>query len=367
MESMVMTRLPDASFWRDKRVFLTGHTGFKGAWLTLWLKRLGAEVHGYALKPPSVPSLFEVAHVTVDLTTDVRADLRDAGSVADAIAKVRPHIIFHLAAQSLVRPSYVDPLGTFAINVMGTAHVLEAARHCTSVHAVVVVTTDKCYENREWVHPYRENDPLGGHDPYSASKACCELVAACWRTSFSGAADASALRVATARAGNVIGVGDWAAERLLPDCFRAFAHSEPVRLRYPHAIRPWQHVLEPLLGYLQLAESLFGEGGEDYAQGWNFGPNPDSDASVGHVACEAARLWGETARVEFDAAPLAMHEAGMLRLDSTLARVQLDWRPRWSLDRALSETVRGYRTYAEGGDLRALVLDQVEAYSSDSD
>lgn len=361
-----MARLPDAAFWRGKRVFLTGHTGFKGAWLALWLKQLGAEVYGYALMPPSSPSLFEVARVAVDLTTDMRADLRDEGSVAGAVAQARPDIIFHLAAQSLVRPSYDDPLGTFAVNVMGTAHLLEAARHCAEVRAVVVVTTDKCYENREWVHPYRENDRLGGHDPYSASKACTELVASCWRSSFFGAPDPCALRIATVRAGNVIGAGDWAVDRLLPDCFRAFTRGEPVRLRYPHAVRPWQHVLEPLSGYLQLAESLVGAEGKNFAQAWNFGPEPDSDASVGYVACEMARQWGGAARVELEPVPEAPHEAGLLRLDSTKARVQLGWRPRWSLDRALLETVRGYRTYAEGGDLRTLVLDQINTYGLES-
>lgn len=366
MEGLVMARLPDAAFWRGKRVFLTGHTGFKGAWLALWLKHLGAEVHGYALAPPSLPNLFEVVHVAADLITDVRGDLRDADGVADAVAKVRPDVIFHLAAQSLVRPSYADPLGTFAVNAMGTAHVLEAARHCPAVRAVVVVTTDKCYENREWVYPYRENDRLGGHDPYSASKACAELVADCWRRSFFKAAGVNALRIATVRAGNVIGAGDWAVDRLLPDCFRAFACSESVKLRCPHAVRPWQHVLEPLSGYLQLAESLVGAGGEDFSRSWNFGPDPDSDASVGHVASEAARLWGETARVEFDVALMADHEAGVLRLDSTMARVQLGWRPRWPLARALFETVRGYKVYAEGGDLRALVLGQIDTYSSES-
>lgn len=362
-----MARNPNASFWRGKRVFLTGHTGFKGAWLALWLKRLGADVYGFSLEPPSLPNMFDMARVHDDMVADVRADLRDGTQVAAAIADATPHIVLHLAAQSLVRPSYDDPLGTFATNVMGTAHVLESARRCPSVRAVVTVTTDKCYENREWLYPYREIDRLGGHDPYSASKACVELVAACWRQSFPGVEGMSAPRIATARAGNVIGAGDWANDRLLPDCFRAFSRGEPVRLRYPHAVRPWQHVLEPLAGYLMLAESLCSENGSDFAQAWNFGPDTESDASVGKVAQDVAAFWGQGAQVEVESSSKNPHEAGLLRLDSTLARLRLDWRPRWPLARALSETVNGYKLHAEGGDLRALALAQIDAYLASDD
>lgn len=367
LEGVVMVRNPDAKFWRDKRVFLTGHTGFKGAWLALWLKKLGAEVYGFSLEPPSSPNLFDLARVQNDMVADVRADLRDSGLVATALTDANPHIVLHLAAQSLVRPSYDDPLGTFATNVMGTAHVLEAARRCASVRAVVIVTTDKCYENQEWVYPYREVDRLGGHDPYSASKACAELVTACWRQSFPGMDGMSAPHIASARAGNVIGAGDWANDRLLPDCSRAFSQGNPVRLRYPHAVRPWQHVLEPLAGYLLLAESLCSEKGSDFAQAWNFGPDANSDAPVGKVAQDVAAFWGQGARVEIENSPKNPHEAGLLRLDSTLARLRLEWRPRWPLARALSETVSGYKLHAEGGDLRALVLAQIDAYLATSD
>jgi CDP-glucose 4,6-dehydratase len=321
---------------------------------------MGAIVQGYALAPPSTPNLFELGGVAQDFERDVRGDLRDASKVAAALAESRPDVVLHLAAHSLVRPSYADPLGAFATNVLGTAHVLEAARACPSVRSVVVVTTDKCYENREWLYPYRETDALGGHDPYSASKACAELVAACWRSSFFNKPGTVA-HVATARAGNVIGAGDWAVDRLVPDCFRAFARGEPIRLRHPDAVRPWQHVLEPLSGYLVLAEDLFRHG-ERVAEGWNFGPDQRSDASVADVARTVARLWGDGARVEIEAAVPAVREAGLLRLDSTRARVRLGWTPRWSLERALTETVRGYKTYAAGMDLRALVVQQIDAY-----
>lgn len=366
VEGMVALRQPAPEFWNGKSVFLTGHTGFKGAWLAMWLKRLGADVHGFALEPPSSPNLFELAHVRGDLETDVRGDLRDSRAVAAALSNARPDVVLHLAAHSLVRPSYADPLGAFATNVMGTAHVLEAARHCPGVRGVVVVTTDKCYENREWLHPYREIDRLGGHDPYSASKACAELVTACWRASF-GKGPEVRPRIASARAGNVIGAGDWATDRLLPDCFSAFSRGEPIRLRHPNAVRPWQHVLEPLSGYLLLAENLCSARAESFAEGWNFGPDGRGDASVADVAREAARLWGDGARVEVEANPANLPEAGLLRLDSTRARVHLEWLPRWSLERALLETVHGYKAYAAGKDLREVVMQQLDAYFSGSD
>lgn len=348
-----------SAFWRGRRVFLTGHTGFKGGWLALWLAEMGAEVHGFALEPPSQPNLFDLADVGAVLVSDTRADLRDAAAVAACTQRCQPEIVMHLAAQALVRPSYVEPLTTFATNVMGTAHLLEAVRQTPGVRAIVVITTDKCYENREWMHPYRENDRLGGHDPYSASKAASEIVTACWRASYPG--DACA-RIASARAGNVIGAGDWAVERLLPDCFRAFASSRPVLLRNPHAVRPWQHVLEPLAGYLLLAESLCGNDGKIYARSWNFGPDPSGDATVSEVARLAAQLWGDNASVitATDANPL--HEAGLLRLDSTLARLQLDWAPRWTLSQAIAATVAGYRCHALDGDLAALVRAQISSY-----
>lgn len=356
---VVPNRLPDVAFWRRKRVLVTGHTGFKGAWLASWLAGMEAEVHGYSLSPPTQPNLFELGHVADILASDTRGDVRDVDAVVECMGRCKPEIVLHLAAQSLVRPSYAEPLATFAVNVMGTAHVLEASRHMGGVRAVVIVTTDKCYENREWPYPYRENDPLGGHDPYSASKAAAEIATACWRASF---AATCGIRIASARAGNVIGAGDFAPDRLLPDCCRAFALGQPVTLRQPHAVRPWQHVLEPLTGYLLLAEHLCGERGNDYARAWNFGPDPLGDATVGEVAAMAARLWGSEAVVEVvpDSSPL--HEAGLLRLDSTLARGELGWVPRWKLGQAVAAAVAGYRSHAAGGDLAEVVRCQIADY-----
>lgn len=344
----VVTRapLPAAGFWRGRRVLVTGHTGFKGAWMALWLKQLGAEVHGLALEPSTDPSLFALARVATRLDSDRRTDVRDLPALSDSLAAIAPEIVFHLAAQSLVRRSYLDPAATFATNVMGCVNLLDAISRVPAVRAVVVVTSDKCYDNPGSVHAHRESDPLGGHDPYSASKACAELVASSWRASFVQSVDRP--RIATARAGNVIGAGDWALDRLLPDCIRAFMRGESVRLRMPHAVRPWQHVLEPLTGYLLLAERLCGEQGRSYARSWNFGPDASGDATVQHVASEAARLWGGNARVEIDATLRQPHEADVLRLDSAAARAELDWRPRWALATALAATVGGYRAQATG-------------------
>ena len=351
--------MPRAEFWRDRPVLLTGHTGFKGGWLALWLRQLGARVHGYALDPLAGPQLFAAAGVGAALESDTRADLADYAELAAVVARHAPEVIFHLAAQSLVRAGYADPLGTFATNVQGTAHVLEAARSSAAVRALVIVTTDKVYENRESLHAYRESDPLGGHDPYSASKAAVELVSASYRASF-----ATPARIATARAGNVIGGGDFAPERLLPDCLRAFERREPVRLRYPQALRPWQHVLEPLSGYLRLAELLHGDIAGRYARAWNFGPDASADATVAQVAAIAARLWGEGARVETDPDSRHPHEAGLLRLDSQAARTALGWAPRWSLEDAVARTVEWHRACGHGADLGALCLQQIDEYQS---
>lgn len=359
VEMLVVSRLPDPAFWPGRRVLVTGHTGFKGAWLALWLVKMGARVTGFALDPQTTPSLYDLTGIAGELDFDLRGDLRDYGQVADAYARTSPEIVLHLAAQALVRPSYRDPLGTFAANVMGTAHILEAARTTAGVRSVVVVTTDKCYENREWAHPYRETDPLGGHDPYSASKAAAEIATASWRAAF---AAPGAARIATARAGNVIGAGDWAVDRLLPDCFRAFADGRPVQLRHPGSVRPWQHVLEPLAGYLLLAEALNGADGARHARAYNFGPDLDSDATVGRVAALAADAWGASATIEITEEAEPLHEAGLLRLDSTVARLALGWRPRWALRHAVAETSRGYRAWARGEDLRSLVLAQIDAY-----
>ncbi|MBE0619359.1 MAG: CDP-glucose 4,6-dehydratase [Burkholderiales bacterium] len=354
----------DPDLWRGRSVMLTGHTGFKGGWLTLWLHHLGAKVHGYALGPPTEPCLFEVARVGSVLASDTRADLADLVQLKSTLGKAQPEVLFHLAAQPLVRESYRDPLGTLATNVIGTANVLEAARAVDSIRAIVLITTDKVYDNREWAYPYREIDPLGGHDPYSASKAAAEIVAASYRRSFFAGEARHPARVATARAGNVIGGGDWAMDRLVPDCLRAFAADEPVRLRFPRAVRPWQHVLEPLAGYLQLAERLLAREGAKFARAWNFGPDASGDATVGEVAEGAARLWGEGARVERAPAAKNPHEAGLLRLDSTSARNELGWRPRWSLEQAIEQTVAWHRAWNRDADMTAVSLGQIDAYNA---
>lgn len=349
-----------------RRVFVTGHTGFKGSWLSLWLRRLGAEVHGYALAPPTTPSLFEVAHVGDMLASEVRGDVRDAERLATALAEARPELVFHLAAQPLVRDSYGDPVGTFATNVMGTANVLEAVRHVPSVLGVVVVTTDKVYENRESMHAYQESDPLGGRDPYSASKAATEIVAASYRASFYEGAKAHGARIASARAGNVIGGGDWAADRLVPDALRAFSTASPLLLRFPDSVRPWQHVLEPLSAYVMLAHRLFESDGQRFASSWNFGPSDGDDATVGDVARAMAKLWGENARVVCDASGDHPHEAGLLRLDSRRAHSELGWRPRWPLQKALAQTVAWHRAWQSGADMRGVCLEQIATYEEDA-
>lgn len=353
-------------FYLGKRVLVTGHTGFKGGWLALWLHRLGATVQGYALDPPTEPSLFETAGIAGILASDTRADLADLARLKSALNEGQPEIVFHLAAQPLVRASYRDPLGTLASNVMGTAHVLEAARTTGSVSALVLITTDKVYENREWTYPYREVDPLGGHDPYSASKAAAEIVVASYRASFFTGGTGHPARLATARAGNVIGGGDWAPDRLAPDCLAAFAKNESVRLRFPQAVRPWQHVLEPLTGYLQLAVQLYGPNGDKFAKAWNFGPDASGYASVGEVAQTTAQLWGEGAHVERAPSSTHPHEAGLLRLDSTLARTELSWKPRWTLEQALTQTVAWHRAWTKGADMAAISFDQICDYEAAS-
>lgn len=352
--------------WRGRSVLVTGHTGFKGGWLALWLHRLGATVHGYALEPPTEPSLFEVAQIGALLASDTRADLGDLAQLNSTFEMTRPEVVFHLAAQPLVRESYRDPLGTLASNVMGTAHVLEATRATDSVKALLLITTDKVYENREWVYPYREVDPLGGSDLYSASKAASEMVAASYRASFFGGRSGHSARVATVRAGNVIGGGDWAADRLVPDCLRAFSTGVPVHLRFPQAVRPWQHVLEPLSGYLQLAGRLLVPESEDLARAWNFGPEAAGDATVGDVARTMALLWDHGAQVEHASSTESPHEAGQLRLDSTRARTELGWSPRWSLQEALERTVMWYRKWKQNADMRAVSVDDIHAYEASS-
>ena len=355
MEDMV-------SPWRGRRVFLTGHTGFKGGWLSLWLAKMGARVRGYALDPSTEPSFFQVAKVGT-VVEDVRGDLSDRERLEAAFADCAPEVVFHLAAQPLVRRSYADPLGTYTTNVMGTAHVLEAVRKSPSVRAVVSATTDKCYENKEWVWPYRENDPLGGHDPYSSSKACAELVCASYRSSFFPVERLSQHRVAvaTARAGNVIGGGDWSEDRLVPDLIRGFVKKKPVSIRRPNAIRPWQHVLEPLHGYIQLAEKLLEQEGQ-FASAFNFGPSGDA-WPVERIATKMADAWGDGAAWIRDDEP-SVHEAGYLRLDSSKARTLLNWQTPLGIEAAVDWTLDWYRAWHEGQEMHPITLAQIDSYEN---
>lgn len=347
--------------WQGCRVFLTGHTGFKGSWLALWLSRLGAQVWGYALDPNTQPNMFTSASVGA-LIEDVRGDVLNFAELQACVRECAPQVVFHLAAQPLVRRSYADPLGTFATNVMGTAHLLEAIRNTPGVRAVVCITTDKCYENKEWVWPYRETDNLGGHDPYSSSKACAELVAASYRSSYFPVASFHEHRVAvgTVRAGNVIGGGDWSEDRLIPDLIRGFESGQPVRIRRPQSIRPWQHVLEPLHGYLLLAERLL-SGDPAFASAYNFGPSDEDAWTVERITTKMAALWADGASWVNDADPGA-HEAAHLRLDSSKARTQLRWRPRLTIESALEWTVAWYRARGQGADMRKFALDQIAEY-----
>lgn len=351
------------SFFHGKRVFVTGHTGFKGSWLSIWLHSLGANVTGYALEPPTTPSLFELATVG-ELVTSVIADVRDQERLKAEMMAASPDIVIHLAAQPLVRDSYKIPVETYATNVMGTVHLLEAVRACPAVRAVVNVTTDKVYENREWAWGYRENEPFGGYDPYSNSKGCSELVTAAYRSSYFNPAEYARHRVAlaSARAGNVIGGGDWAADRLIPDILRAILADEPVRIRNPHAIRPWQHVLEPLSGYLMLAQKLYMDGAR-FAEGWNFGPSDDDARPVEWIVQRMCSQWGEGARYEIDAGEHP-HEAHYLKLDCSKARAELGWRPRWSLERSLESIIAWNHAYRRQGDLRNECLQQINEYQA---
>ncbi len=351
------------AFWSDKRVLLTGHTGFKGGWLALWLQAMGAKVVGFALAPPTSPSLFKVARVGQGMTS-VIGDIRDLGALQAVFAEHRPEIVIHMAAQPLVRYSYQNPVETYSTNVMGTVHLLEAVRHSLGVKAVVNITTDKCYENREWVWGYRENEPMGGYDPYSNSKGCAELVSAAYRSSFFNAHhhEQHGVGLATVRAGNVIGGGDWAQDRLIPDILAAFEQGKKVDIRNPHAIRPWQHVLEPLRGYLTLAERLF-EHGANFAEGWNFGPNDEDAKPVGWIVEQMAALWGQDAQWKIDTAAHP-HEATYLKLDISKVRSRLDWHPVLRLNDALALIIDWAKQRQEGADMRALTLAQIHAYQT---
>ncbi len=341
-------------------MLVTGHTGFKGAWLSLWLHRLGARPGGFALAPDTEPNLAELSSLERQFPC-TRGDIRDQIAVRDAMAEFAPEVVFHLAAQSLVRASYQQPVLTFETNVMGTIHVMEAARVTPSVRALVVVTSDKCYENREWLWPYREDEALGGYDPYSASKAGAEIAVAAWRRSFLNGSNADRpFAIASARAGNVIGGGDWAPARLIPDCARAFAAGAPVRIRNTQATRPWQHVLEPLSGYLLLAERLWQDGAK-VAEAWNFGPSLDDVRPVSWVVDQAVALWGDGAKW-MAAEGQHPHEAGLLAVDATKARARLGWRPRLPLGEALGWTIEWYKRQRRGEAASTLVNEQIERY-----
>jgi CDP-glucose 4,6-dehydratase len=344
----------DPAFWSGRRVFLTGHTGFKGAWLSLWLQSLGARVTGFSNGVPTTPSLYELARVE-DGMESVVGDVRDAGAIARALAGCEPEVVIHMAAQPFVRRSFAEPAATYETNVMGTVNLLEAVRVATGVRAVVNVTTDKCYENREWEWGYREDEPMGGHDPYSSSKGAAELVTSAYRRSFFS--DPDGPRLASARAGNVIGGGDWGEDRLVPDLMRAALAGETAQVRNPNSIRPWQHVINPLGGYLVLAQAIWED--PEQARGWNFGPSEEEARPVGWLIERLAELWPERVKWTLDSGPHP-HEANYLKLDSSLARTRLGWRPLVTLDPGLAETAAWYRELEAGADMRATTLAQLE-------
>ena len=348
------------AFWKGKRVFVTGHTGFKGSWLCLWLNHLGAQVTGYALNPPSDPNLFEMARVA-EVCDSHHGDVRDLASLEAALTAAKPDIVIHMAAQSLVRYSYEHPVETFSTNVMGTVHLLDAVRRTPSAKAVVVVTSDKCYYNEEWVWGYREDSRLGGHDPYSGSKGCAELVVTAYQNSFfSAERHQGAAVVGSARAGNVIGGGDWALDRLVPDIMRSLLKDEPTLIRNPQATRPWQHVLEPLHGYLMLAERLYADG-HPFASGWNFGPPEESERTVGWIIEELYDMWGVGFEWKRDANP-GPPESTFLKLDASKARAHLGWRPKLDLKTTLRWIVDWTRRYQAGDDMREVSLADIQRF-----
>ncbi|MDF2856109.1 MAG: CDP-glucose 4,6-dehydratase [Neobacillus sp.] len=347
-------------FWKNKNVFVTGHTGFKGSWLCLWLHSLGANVTGYSLKPPTTPSLFELCQLDQLISTHY-GDIRDIDTLQNALLAAKPDIVIHMAAQPLVRASYLNPVETYETNVMGTVNLLESVRTAVqkgiNIKAVVNVTTDKCYSNQEWTWGYRENDVLGGYDPYSNSKACSELVTDAYRNSFFQ----NGVSLASARAGNVIGGGDWAADRLLPDCFRTLQLGGKIKIRNPHAIRPWQHVLDPLSGYLLLAEKLYIEG-NSFAEGWNFGPDDGDGKTVEWIVNQICAKWGTGATYEVETGPHP-HEAHYLRLDCSKVKFKLGWYPRWNVGQAIDKSVEWTRAYLAQEDVMAVCLKQIDEYS----
>lgn len=351
------------TFWRGRRVFLTGHTGFKGGWLSLWLQSMDVELFGYALAPPTNPNLFEIAQVGRGMKS-FHGDIRDFSFLNQTLKSVKPEIVIHMAAQPLVRQSYLSPVETYSTNVMGTVNLLEAVRNCSTVRAVLNVTTDKCYENKEWSWGYRENERLGGFDPYSNSKGCSELVTSAYRSSFfnNGEWKKHGVALATARAGNVIGGGDWAKDRLIPDIIQAFNDGAPVLIRNPHAVRPWQHVLEPLAGYLMLLQYLY-EKGAEFAEAWNFGPNIDDAKSVEWVVKYLSSLLGEDARWIIEE-NLNLHEANYLNLDISKAKSRLFWRPKLNIESALEYVVDWVKLREAGSDMRLVTLRHISEYAA---
>ncbi|MFQ2180484.1 MULTISPECIES: CDP-glucose 4,6-dehydratase [Aeromonas] len=360
----VMTVI-DPDFWKNKRVFMTGHTGFKGGWLALWLEEMGAEVRGYSLPAPTQPNLFEEAKVRQGLLSE-EGDIRDFFHLREAIADFKPEIVFHMAAQPLVRLSYDEPIETYSTNVMGTVYLLEAVKQVGGVKAVVNITSDKCYDNREWVWGYREDEAMGGYDPYSNSKGCAELVASAYRNSFFNSKDYAkhGVALASVRAGNVIGGGDWAKDRLIPDILRSFQDEQPVVIRNPHSIRPWQHVLEPLSGYLLVAQHLYLDG-PDFAEGWNFGPNEQDAKPVQFIVEKMVKLWGERASWQLDGAEHP-HEAHYLKLDCSKAKMRMGWHPRWDLVTTLERIIKWHKAWLAGQDMREVSLREIREYMSAS-
>lgn len=351
---------PSQVFWNGKKVLITGHTGFKGGWLALWLHSLQASVFGLSLDPLTSPCLFTAADIASLLTSDFRADIRDEEKVNDIISSIQPDVIFHMAAQPLVRSSYEDPVNTFSTNTLGTVNILESVRKVKSVRVMVMITTDKVYDNLEWPYPYRETDILGGKDPYSTSKACAEMIISCYRRSFFSHNIPS---ISSARAGNVIGGGDWSKDRLIPDAICSFGMNRILHLRKPEAIRPWQHVLEALSGYLILAEAQWKQP-DHYAEAWNFAPNTNGECTVEYISQKIARLWGEGAHVAISPSPDDPPEAFLLRLDSSKSRMFLGWRPLWTIDQTLEKTVAWYKAWKKGENMQLFSKQQIQEYSS---
>jgi len=352
---------PDKNFWKGRKIYITGHTGFKGSWLCLLLNYLKADIYGYALEPPTIPSLYQICNIDEFVHSTI-SDIRDGDALKKSIEKAQPEIVIHMAAQPLVRLSYLDPVLTYQTNIMGTINLLESVRVTKSIKAVINITTDKCYENREWIWPYRENEPLGGYDPYSSSKACSEIITAAYRNSFLNPKiyEEHSVAVATARAGNVIGGGDWADDRLVPDFIRAISKGEKIKIRSPYAIRPWQHVLEPLTGYLLLAEKLYAEGIK-YAEAWNFGPNDEDAKPVEWIVNYLCQKWSNHAGFEVDKNPQP-HEANYLKLDWSKAKAYLNWHPRWSLEKSLDSIIDFSRAFIKEENINDICLRQISEY-----